>query len=374
MDGHSSHYTADLLEFCLAHKIKVYGYPPHCTHALQGLDVVCFAKMKDIWKAKLHTFEKLHGRGVNKEDFLEVWGWAYKTAFTKENILVAFEATGIRPFNPNIIKPEQMKPAEVTSTVATFPLPQSSPTRRVITAFYDYQFTDSGLHPDSPSRTEPLGTPPRDNTPSTPKRSHDCQDQPDTPSKRMGILGAHLAKSASASMLVAKARVTHLQIAALIAPPVIEHVPAELPSLDWSLLHSQEHLSRYTKPELEAFCEDLQTSLGHAKVWITAQTMINQGQNAQLIIQNLEIGAINCTLHQKEKPKRSDRTVLKLFVDGKGRHLTDPEVIQAKRQMEEERKRKEMDKVLRTTSKQSKKAAKQQLEERWKDVAIAIRL
>jgi hypothetical protein len=40
LDGHSSHYTADLLEYCEANNIRVLGYPPHCTHALQGLDVL----------------------------------------------------------------------------------------------------------------------------------------------------------------------------------------------------------------------------------------------------------------------------------------------------------------------------------------------
>jgi hypothetical protein len=74
MDGHSSHFTADLLEYCLANNIEVYGYPPHCTHALQGLDVVCFAKMKECWKEAINEHEKLHRHGVNKEDFLEVWG------------------------------------------------------------------------------------------------------------------------------------------------------------------------------------------------------------------------------------------------------------------------------------------------------------
>ena len=74
MDGHSSHFTADLLEYCLANNIEVYGYPPHCTHALQGLDVVCFAIMKECWKDVINEHEKLHHRGVNKEDFGKVWG------------------------------------------------------------------------------------------------------------------------------------------------------------------------------------------------------------------------------------------------------------------------------------------------------------
>ncbi|PPQ88025.1 LOW QUALITY PROTEIN: hypothetical protein CVT25_001006 [Psilocybe cyanescens] len=112
MDGHSSHYMANLLEFCLANNIE---YSPHCTHVLQGLNVVCFAKMKESWKEEINAFEAIHKHGVNKEDFCEVWGRAFKKAFTKENIKAAFAATGIWPLNPNVIKPAQMKPAEATS-------------------------------------------------------------------------------------------------------------------------------------------------------------------------------------------------------------------------------------------------------------------
>jgi len=150
MDGHSSHYSADLLEFCQQNNIEVYGYPPHCTHALQGLDVICFAKMKDCWKEELNVFENLHNRGVNKEDFAEVWGRAYQTAFTEENIRSAFKATGIHPFNPDVISERQMKPAEASSTKATFPLPQNSPTRAVMAAFRNYNFTHQDIHPESP--------------------------------------------------------------------------------------------------------------------------------------------------------------------------------------------------------------------------------
>lgn len=107
----------------------------HCTHALQGLDVVCFAKMKDIWKEEINTFEKLTNRGVDKEDFCGVFGQAFLRVFTPEIIKSAFEATGIWPFNPNVITPRHMKPSQVTSTRASFPLPQTSPTRAVMAAF-----------------------------------------------------------------------------------------------------------------------------------------------------------------------------------------------------------------------------------------------
>ncbi|KAF8221739.1 DDE-domain-containing protein, partial [Tricholoma matsutake] len=127
MDGHSSHYTADLLEYCLENDIKVIGYPPHCTHALQGLDVVCFVKMKVAWKEEINAFEELHRWSVDKGDFCGVFGRAYILAFTKENIEAAFAATGIHPFDPNVVRPEQMKPAEATSTRSSFPLLQPSP-------------------------------------------------------------------------------------------------------------------------------------------------------------------------------------------------------------------------------------------------------
>ena len=33
------------------------GYPLHCMHALQGLDIVCFARMKDAWKEEIDRLD-----------------------------------------------------------------------------------------------------------------------------------------------------------------------------------------------------------------------------------------------------------------------------------------------------------------------------
>ena len=76
LDGHSSHYTLDLLQYCIKNNIRVLGYPPHCTHTLQGLDVVCFAHMKDLWKDEIKAFKDLHKQGVKKENFAAVFGRA----------------------------------------------------------------------------------------------------------------------------------------------------------------------------------------------------------------------------------------------------------------------------------------------------------
>jgi hypothetical protein len=95
MDGHSSHYTLELLEYARTHGIVILGYPPHCTHALQGLDVVCFAKMKNEFNQEINKFEDLHKTRVTKADFAGVFGQAFLQAFTEDTIKAAFAATGV---------------------------------------------------------------------------------------------------------------------------------------------------------------------------------------------------------------------------------------------------------------------------------------
>lgn len=108
MDGHSSHFTPEVIEFALARNIAILGYPPHCTHALQGLDVVCFAKMKNKLKKSIADFEEENQRDVGKNDFAFVFGRAFNLAFTPVTVKAAFAATGIFPFNPGVIRPEQL--------------------------------------------------------------------------------------------------------------------------------------------------------------------------------------------------------------------------------------------------------------------------
>jgi len=72
LDGHSSHHTPEILAFARENNIIILGYPPHCMHALQGLDVVCFAWMKEAWKEEINAFELRMGRAVKKGDFTEV--------------------------------------------------------------------------------------------------------------------------------------------------------------------------------------------------------------------------------------------------------------------------------------------------------------
>jgi hypothetical protein len=72
LDEHSSHYNQEVLDFAQDNNIILLRYPPCCTHALQGLDVVCFARMKLCSQAAIIEFESKKMHDVSKAEFLTV--------------------------------------------------------------------------------------------------------------------------------------------------------------------------------------------------------------------------------------------------------------------------------------------------------------
>ncbi|KAF9524942.1 hypothetical protein CPB83DRAFT_925196 [Crepidotus variabilis] len=249
-----------------------------------------------------------------------------------------------------------------------------------MSAFRNYDFTEQVCHPDSPGPSAiawpsqfPGSLEDESNThpapPSPLLKRRDPASNPDlpSPSKRMRLLAAGISTT-SASCLVTKGKVTFDQIKQIIAPPVLEHVPKSIPEPDWSLLQDKEPLSSYSRGDLEARCRMLTASLSNAQTVISCHKLITEGQNAQLIIQNIGMEKMSLTLHEKEKPKQTERAAL--FPDGKGRHLTHPEFIAQKRKAEDDKKREEEEKKQRKEAKASKKALKAKVEERWKAACI----
>ena len=146
--------------------IVILRYPPHCTHVLQGLNVVCFTKMKLEFQKEIHKFEDLHMAPITKADFSSMFGCAFRCTFTSESIKAAFAATGVYPFNPAAITKKQMRASLPTLTKSTFLLQQPSPVRAVITAMGSYAATTLQLSPTAftgpiagPSHITDLGSP-----------------------------------------------------------------------------------------------------------------------------------------------------------------------------------------------------------------------
>ena len=86
LDGHGSHMSLDFLHYAKDHNIIVLGYPPHCTHLLQGLDVVVFSPFKHAYALHATRFYEDTHNEVDKGEFLTILGKAVDDAMTEANI------------------------------------------------------------------------------------------------------------------------------------------------------------------------------------------------------------------------------------------------------------------------------------------------
>ncbi|KAG2107768.1 hypothetical protein BD769DRAFT_1500774 [Suillus cothurnatus] len=178
-----------------------------------------------------------------------------------------------------------------------------------------------------------------------------------TPSKRMRLMNAAVSRTASGSFLVSKDPVTS---AHQIAQPVLE-APLKILAPNWALLHAKP--SKMSRIELEGYTEDLQDSLSSAKTHLQSRDLIIEGAHAQLIVQGLLCAKQSQSLYAQEMKKKTDRA--KLFLEGKGRHLTDESFTQELERVEQEKQGKEAKKDKQKASRAAKRSEKASIEAEW---------
>lgn len=93
------------VKFCDLNKIMIAVYPPHSTHTLQPLDVVCFSPLAGNYSKALtkHLHNAQGLLPMKKGDFFRLFWQAWVETFTEKLILSAFKHTGLIPYNPNVI-------------------------------------------------------------------------------------------------------------------------------------------------------------------------------------------------------------------------------------------------------------------------------
>ncbi|KAJ8094716.1 hypothetical protein PM082_010722 [Marasmius tenuissimus] len=192
--------------------------------------------MKAELKKAIAAFEACHQRSVMKGDFTGVFGHAFLKASTLNPVKAAFWATRIHPYDPSVIKPEQMKPAKSQSVKGSFVLTQTSPIKVIMKSFRIYKpssFDSNPSHSLLPSvseqshnttsvassswvtledlndLTEPDEThSPLSLAPSSHVRPHSPEIGPellqDPPSKRFQIISLNLSATSSGSFLTSK--------------------------------------------------------------------------------------------------------------------------------------------------------------------------
>jgi hypothetical protein len=133
LDGHNSHFTLGFINHAIAANIIVFCYPSHCTHVLQGLDVVVFAAFKKLWtKRRADWISSNHPATFGKVAWLEVWSATFTEVMTTSTIRAGFEKTGIVPFDPSVVTHRMMAPSIAHSSRQSLPVPLASPIKRVM--------------------------------------------------------------------------------------------------------------------------------------------------------------------------------------------------------------------------------------------------
>ena len=129
LDGHGSHISMKFIDYCDSHRILLAIYPPHSTHTLQPLDVCLFRLLSQAYSNQLAIFmDQCQGfSSITKRDFFRLFWNAWNTSFTPENIHSRFKATGLHPFNPELIITKFTKKSDNRSS-------STSSTRSVIAA------------------------------------------------------------------------------------------------------------------------------------------------------------------------------------------------------------------------------------------------
>ena len=102
LDGHSSHVNnIEYIEHAIANNVHLICLPAHTTHILQPLDIGLFSPLGQYYKQELEDFQRNHGPfwKMRKGDFYPMLQRARDKAMTSENVVSAWRASGMIPFN-----------------------------------------------------------------------------------------------------------------------------------------------------------------------------------------------------------------------------------------------------------------------------------
>jgi len=103
LDGHHSHNTPEFNDYCKENDIIALYMPPHASHLLQPLDIACYSPLKRAYGRQVEELMRLGQHHIDKSEFLERYIPARRQAISESNIMAAFRASGLVPFDPSAV-------------------------------------------------------------------------------------------------------------------------------------------------------------------------------------------------------------------------------------------------------------------------------
>jgi hypothetical protein len=126
-DGYESHTDYAVLDWCWKHHIVPFTLPPHATHILQPLDVVCFQPFKHYHRQAIDKSLRLGIFDFNRLDFIAAFNEMRTKTFKSSTIISSFAETGLIPYNPEkVLAPLRKRIQQKIQAPVSTPSPPSS--------------------------------------------------------------------------------------------------------------------------------------------------------------------------------------------------------------------------------------------------------
>lgn len=105
VDGHVSHVSLSVAEFCKENSIILIALLPNATHLLQPMDVSVFSPLKRQWINFVHDWRvKNNYERLKREDFAPLLKECLDNSLKTNTVPNGFRKTGLYPFNPDEIE------------------------------------------------------------------------------------------------------------------------------------------------------------------------------------------------------------------------------------------------------------------------------
>lgn len=120
LDGHASHLTMPLSEFCTTKKIEIVALYPNATHFLQPMDVSLFHPLKASWKKEVYKW-RIENAGVRlkRDNFALILHKVLQDTVKPSMLQNGFRTCGLLPLDPNAIdyfRIKNQKDDDISST------------------------------------------------------------------------------------------------------------------------------------------------------------------------------------------------------------------------------------------------------------------
>ncbi|XP_072392082.1 uncharacterized protein [Diabrotica undecimpunctata] len=115
MDNHKSDVSLASIKFAKENNIILLTVTSHTSHRLQPLDKAVFGPLKKYYSHGCQNWLlKNSGKRITIYDIAEILSDDYPLAFYPKNVVSAFKATGVFPFNDNIFNDDDFMASTVT--------------------------------------------------------------------------------------------------------------------------------------------------------------------------------------------------------------------------------------------------------------------